>query len=107
MDDPEQTPDLVDRFGQQPPEVMAELRNMLVLYGVDAQELFFKWESYCIKMLPEEVKMTLDSVRAFKESVQSILEKEMRGKARMQHQAAPTTTMRTPRPRDSGDVYGM
>lgn len=107
MDDPAQTPALIDRFGQQPPEVMSELHSMLRFYDIDAQELFFKWESYCIKMLPEEVIMNLDTVRIFKNDVQNILEKEMRGKARMQQQAAPSNTMRTPRPQNNTDVYGM
>jgi DNA polymerase alpha subunit B len=78
--------ELVERFGDVHPDVMTELQSMLRLYDIDAQELFFKWESYSMKMGPEDTKLTADSVLAFKKDVQEQLEREARGKARMQQQ---------------------
>jgi len=97
MDDPAQTPLLIDRFGPQPPEILGELHSMLRIYDIDAQELFFKWESYSMRMgLTADIKLSVDVVRAFKQDVQERLEKELRGKARMQQTPAVQRTVRPP-----------
>ncbi|TGZ84975.1 DNA polymerase alpha, subunit B [Ascodesmis nigricans] len=77
--------ELIDRFGNVTPEVKTELESMLRMWDVDAEELSFKWESYCIQMGIEETKMTLDTARTFKKHVQNILDKEAQAKKR-QHQ---------------------
>jgi DNA polymerase alpha subunit B len=105
MDDTPTNPALIERFGEQPPDIMGELRSMLRLYDVDAQELFFKWESYSMKMGPEDTKLTLDTVRAFKKDVQEQLEREVRGKARMQQQTP--AVQRTVRPQAGGDAFAL
>ncbi|KAF8544814.1 DNA polymerase alpha subunit B N-terminal-domain-containing protein [Trichophaea hybrida] len=99
MDDSSNPPELIERFGTQPPDVMAELQLMLRIYDIDAQELFFKWESYSMKMGPDDVKLTYDTVLAFKKDVQEQLEKELRGKAKMQQTPA---VQRTVRPQAAG-----
>lgn len=76
---------IVDRFGNVAPEVAVELNSMLRMWDVDAEELSFKWESYCIQMGIEDAKMTLETARAFKKHVQSILDKEAQARKR-QHQ---------------------
>ncbi|KAL7270614.1 DNA-directed DNA polymerase alpha subunit pol12 [Rhizina undulata] len=87
---------LTRRFGDLPPEIMSEFQSMLRLHNIDANELFYKWESYSMKM-GDETRLTLDTVRAFKKDAQELLEKEMRGKARMQNAAGQKSVQRAPR----------
>lgn len=89
-----------------PPDVLGELESTLRLHSISPQELFYKWESYSLKMGSEETKLDLDTVRMFKKDVQDGLERENRGKH------APRTDRRngaaaTPRGAVSGDVFGM
>ncbi|KAI5781432.1 DNA polymerase alpha subunit B N-terminal-domain-containing protein [Geopyxis carbonaria] len=102
MSDTAADPDLTDRFGPQPADITAELSSMLRLYAIDAEELFFKWESYVLSMGSgtgaDDIKLSLDSVRAFKKYVQAQFDKEMRSKARMvQSNQAAHRTPRAPR----------
>jgi DNA polymerase alpha subunit B len=94
MDDAAKNSELVERFGDVHPDIAAELHNMLRLYDIDPQELFFKWESYSMKMGPDDTKLTLESILAFKKDVQEQLEREARGKARMQQTPAVKRTVR-------------
>ncbi|KAA8910520.1 DNA polymerase alpha subunit B N-terminal-domain-containing protein [Sphaerosporella brunnea] len=96
MDEPTNNAELIERFGNIHPDTMIELQSMLRLYDLDAQELFFKWESYSMKMRPEDTTLTPDSVVAFKKDVQEQLEKEARGKAKMQQTPAVKRTVRPP-----------
>jgi DNA polymerase alpha subunit B len=64
-----------------PPEVMAELLSMLRLHAITPQELFFKWESYSIKMGADETQLDLTTARAFKADMLESLERENRSKA--------------------------
>jgi DNA polymerase alpha subunit B len=63
-----------------PKDVLAELRSILRLHAISPQELFFKWESYSLKMGPDETTLNLDTIRAFKRDVQETLERESRSK---------------------------
>ncbi|KAI9760883.1 MAG: hypothetical protein M4579_001384 [Chaenotheca gracillima] len=91
-----------------PPDVLAELRSILRLHSISPQELFYKWESYSIKMGSEETTLNLTTARAFKTDVQDSLERETRGKAHLRSadkRGAPGGT-----PRNVGnnnDVFGM
>ncbi|KAK6350081.1 DNA-directed DNA polymerase alpha subunit pol12 [Orbilia brochopaga] len=96
--------ELADKFGDLPEDIMVELQSMLRLYTIDADELFIKWEAYCIKM-GEDVKMDLKNVFAFKKDVQQEFEAEMRSKAR----PGPSSASR-PAPRavkNPGDMFNM
>lgn len=84
MDDSAKTVALVECFGDLTPDVLAEFLSMLRSYGLDDQELFYKWESYCIRMSPNDTKLDLETVRAFKKEVQEMLEKDIRAKSRLQ-----------------------
>lgn len=91
-----------------PKDVLAELQSMLRLHGISSQELFYKWESYSMKMGSEETKLDLVTVRAFKKDVQDSLERETtRGKS---HQTRGTDkktgVAATPRA-GKADVFGM
>jgi DNA polymerase alpha subunit B len=91
------------------PDVLAELQSIMRLHSIPPQELFYKWESYSIKMGGDDMKLNIDTARALKKDVQDGLERESRNKA---HAHARTTEKRgggaTPRNiANSGDVFGM
>lgn len=90
------------------PDVLGELQSVRRLHAISPQELFFKWESYCIKMGSEDVKLDLDTVRAFKKDVQESLERETRGKVNVRGADKRTGTHGSSRNIGSGeDVFGM
>lgn len=62
-------------------DIMAELQSIMRLHSIDPQELWYKWESYSMKMGTEELKLDMATARALKESVQDNLERENRSKA--------------------------
>ena len=90
-----------------PADILGELQSIKRLHSISAQELFFKWESYCLKMGSEETKLDMKTVRALKKDIQETLERENRGKTHMR-----STDKRgvhaTPRAAVSnGDAFGM
>lgn len=89
-----------------PKDILAELQSILRVQLISPQELFYKWESYCLKMGAEETKMNLDTVRLFKRDVQDSLERESRGRAGRQTEKRSTVTA-TPRAGMASDVFGM
>lgn len=89
-----------------PRDVLAELLSMLRVHSITAEELFYKWESYSMKM-GEGVKLTLDTVRGFKQDVQEALERESREKAG-RHTEKRSANNATPRAAAGGsDMFGM
>ncbi|KAF3910917.1 hypothetical protein ABW20_dc0109095 [Dactylellina cionopaga] len=98
------TEDLIDKFGELPEEVMAELQSMLGLYNIDAEELFFKWEGYCLKM-GEDVKTDLKNIKEFKKDTQDQFEIEMRAKSRTTQTPASRGVQRAAK--NTGDVFNM
>jgi DNA polymerase alpha subunit B len=62
------------------PDVLAELQSIMRLHSIPPQELFYKWESYCIKMGFDDMKLNIDTARALKKDVQDGLERETRSK---------------------------
>ncbi|CAI6341186.1 unnamed protein product [Periconia digitata] len=112
MDD--STTELTERFERYcntkdnalPPEVLAELRLMLNLYSISAEELDFKWQAYMMKIGGEENTMDLKTVRDFKKVTQDALERESRGKAQ-QHKSDARKVASTPRTAKAGDMYDM
>jgi DNA polymerase alpha subunit B len=79
-----------------PPDVLGELQSILRLHSMTPQELFFKWESYCLKM-GVETQLNLDTVRAFKKDIQDVLDSETRQRDKKVHST----------PRVGIDVFGM
>ncbi|KAK6536519.1 DNA-directed DNA polymerase alpha subunit pol12 [Arthrobotrys megalospora] len=96
--------DLADKFGELPDEVMAELQNMLRLYNIDAEELFFKWEEYCLKM-GEDIKLNMKNITAFKDDAREQFEIEMRAKSKAAQAPAARGAQRTAK--NAGDVFNM
>jgi DNA polymerase alpha subunit B len=62
-------------------DVLAELQSIMRLHSIPPQELFYKWESYSIKMGSDDMKLNVDTARALKKDVQEGLEREVRSKA--------------------------
>jgi DNA polymerase alpha subunit B len=93
-----------------PEDILIELRSILRVHGISPQELFYKWESYSLKMGSEETKVDLETIRAFKKDVQDILERESRSKAHMRSadKRGGGPTPRAPRVAiHSDDIFGM
>lgn len=90
-----------------PPDVLGELESMLRLHSITPKELFYKWESYCLKMGSEEIKLNLDTVRMFKKDVQDAVERESRGKHNARISDKRTAVNATSRNTSNGDVFGM
>lgn len=73
--------DIISLFGSLPPIAVDELISMLRLYDITPEELFFKWESYCIRLgYDSDVKISIDHVIDFKRDVQKMLEAEVKGR---------------------------
>lgn len=88
-------------------DVLTELQSILRLHAISPQEVFWKWESYSMKMGSEETKLDLQTVRAFKRDVQDTLERESRGKNNPLRSADKKGgVMATPRAANN-DVFGM
>lgn len=87
------------------PDVLTELQSIMRLHSIAPQELFYKWESYSIKMGSDDLKLNINSARALKKDVQDGLEREIRSKA---HVRSADKRGGTPRNVSSnGDVFGM
>ena len=88
------------------PEVMGELQSILRLYGIDAQELFYKWESYSMKMNIDYLDLKM--ARDFKKDIQEALERESRGKAHQMRNAPTEKRLVGAAPKAAGgDIFGM
>lgn len=91
-----------------PQDVLAELRSIMNLHAISAQELFYKWESYSIKMGGEETNLTLGSVRALKRDIQDTLEREAKGKTHLKPTEKRNVAVVAPRAVAGGqDVFDM
>lgn len=88
-------------------DVINELQHISRLHSLSPQEMFYKWESYVIKMGTENIKMDAKTVRDFKKDLQDVLERETRTKGHAM-QSANKKTAATPRTGGGGgDVFGM
>ena len=112
MEDPQITEELHASFApppsiKLPPDILGELHSILRLHSMSPQELFYKWESYCLKMGSEETKLDLETARAFKKDIQEALERETRSKAHVRSADMRVTMGATPRSVSSSDVFDM
>jgi len=108
MADDEVLAELNERFatGNKPlePDVVAELRSIMRMHELSAQDLFFKWESYCIKMDMDELKASVQILRNFKQDLQDALERSNRTQVHIKQEKRAGAT---PRVGKAGDVFGM
>ncbi|KAL3460343.1 DNA polymerase alpha subunit B N-terminal-domain-containing protein [Aspergillus heterothallicus] len=95
-----------------PADILAELQSIMRVHSITAQELFYRWESYCLRMGSEETKLDLETVRLFKRDVQENLERQARqGRGGERERDNRRGAMGTPRNvaagAGAGDVFGM
>jgi DNA polymerase alpha subunit B len=88
------------------PDVLAELMSIMRLHSIDTQELWYKWESYSMKMGADDMKLNIETVRALKQDIQDGLERDNRTKAHLLSSnkrggATPRSVV------SNGDVFGM
>ena len=60
------------------PDIVYQLQSIMNMHGLSVQELFYKWEAYCIKFDVQEsvqAALTIDRLRAFKQDLQDSLER--------------------------------
>lgn len=103
--------ELNDRFGAGDnglgQDVVVEMQSIMRLYSLSPQDIFFKWESYCIKLDIESQLPSYEKMRAFKQDLQDALEKSTRTQAHIKperhHRAGATPRAAI----KSGDVFGM
>ena len=89
------------------PDVIAELQSIMRLHGLPPQEIFYKWESYSIKMGADDMKLDINTARALKQDVQDGLERESRNKAHVRRSDNKRTAQLPRTGAHTGDVYGM
>jgi DNA polymerase alpha subunit B len=89
-----------------PQDVLHELLSITRLLSLDPQELFYKWESYVLKMGTENTKLEYKTAKDFKKDLQDALERESRAKG--QHAAPRKAMAATPRAgANGGDMFDM
>ncbi|KAH6963913.1 DNA polymerase alpha subunit B N-terminal-domain-containing protein [Fusarium avenaceum] len=86
------------------PDVLSELESIMRLHGLSAEDLFFKWESYCIKLDIDAQDLGLEALRNLKQSIQDELENSNR-KVQVKAERKVANTQRSAA--KGGDVFGM
>ncbi|KAI1633545.1 DNA polymerase subunit alpha B [Biscogniauxia mediterranea] len=103
--------ELNERFGsgdkELEPDVVSELQSIMRMHSLSVQDLYYKWESYCIKMDMGETKPSIESLRSLKQHIQDALERNNRShqvhiKTEKRPGATPRTTVK-----GGGDVFDM
>ncbi|KAK3899846.1 hypothetical protein C8A05DRAFT_36525 [Staphylotrichum tortipilum] len=88
------------------PDVVAELQSCMRVHHLSAQDLFFKWESYGLKMAMDDFRPSLDNVRAFKQNLLDDLERSNRSQAHIKTEKRVGATPRAAKGAGA-DVFGM
>lgn len=85
-------------------DVVVEMQSIMRLHDLSPEDLYFKWESYCIKLDMEAAQPSFERMRDFKQGLQNDLEKS----TRTQVHSKPEKRMgATPRASKGADVFGM
>jgi DNA polymerase alpha subunit B len=89
------------------PDVLAELQSIMRLHQLEPQDLWFKWESYSMKMDMDGNNVNMSTLRAFKQDLQDALERSNR--AQTHHVKTEKRIGATPRTSVKGntDVFGI
>lgn len=88
------------------PDVVSELESMARLHDISTEDLYFKWESYCIKMDVDTQAVTLSNVRGLKQGIQDELEKSQH-RVQLKNERKTGPTPRAKPGAKGGDVFGM
>lgn len=88
------------------PDVLFELESIMRLHDLPAQELFYKWESYSMKIGRDDA-LDIDTVRELKKDIQDSLEREIR-KVHIKPERRTGATPRNAKGfQNSDDIFGM
>lgn len=105
----ETTVELNERFGSGTKDleadVVAELKSIMNMHQLSVQDLFFKWESYGMKMGMDDFKAHIDNLRAFKQNLQDELVRSNRTQVHIKTEKRGGATPRVVK--GGGDVFGM
>ncbi|EAQ86329.1 hypothetical protein CHGG_07582 [Chaetomium globosum CBS 148.51] len=101
--------ELNERFGSGTKDleadVVAELKSIMGMHQLSVQDLFFKWESYGMKMGMDDFKASIDHLRAFKQNLQDELVRSNRSQVHIKTEKRGGATPRVAK--GGGDVFGM
>jgi DNA polymerase alpha subunit B len=86
-------------------DVAAELQSIMRLHQLSAEDTFYKWESYCIKMDMDTSSLNIETVRLFKQDIQDALEKSNRMQTHVKQEKRSIVTPR--QVGRTGDVFNM
>lgn len=93
------------------PDVVVQLQSIMNMHGLPVEELFYKWEAYCIKMDLDAGGMNMERLRAFKQDLQDALERRNQEPTLHPHKKVKTEGRRlaaTPRnAAKQNDVFGL
>jgi DNA polymerase alpha subunit B len=89
-----------------PKDILVDLLSMLRVHSISAEELFYKWESYSMKM-GDGVTLTSETVKGFKQDVLETLERETRDKVGRHTEKRGGHTAIPRAPAAGGDMFGM
>ncbi|KFY20711.1 hypothetical protein V491_03505 [Pseudogymnoascus sp. VKM F-3775] len=64
-------------------DVLGELQSIMRLHSIPSEELFYKWESYSMKMGRDDMKLDIETSRGLKQDIQDGLERETRNKSHL------------------------
>ncbi|KAH7342607.1 DNA polymerase-like protein alpha/primase associated subunit [Rhexocercosporidium sp. MPI-PUGE-AT-0058] len=102
-------PEIQERFesagGKLEDDVLAELQSIMRLHSIDVEELWYKWESYSMKMGSDDMKLNIETARALKKDVLDGLERDSRSKQHLQSNKRAAATPRSAA--SNGDVFGI
>jgi len=102
--------ELTERFGSgdKPlePDVASELRSIMRLHELPPEDMYYKWDAYCMKMDANDMKVSLATLRAFKQDLQDGLERNNRAPVHIKTEKRVGATPRTAA-KTNADVYGM
>lgn len=91
-------------------DILGVLESTLRVHSLTPDELFIKWEVYCLKMGSEETKLDLETVRMFAKDIQDGVERGERthpGPKSAVKSDRRSAVHATPRAGGSADVFGM
>lgn len=89
------------------PDVLAELQSTMRLHDLSAEDLFFKWESYCIKLDQDAQEVSLRAVRNLKASIQDALERSSHRHHHTQQVKGERKKINATPKAGGTDVFGM
>ncbi|KAL2865178.1 DNA-directed DNA polymerase alpha subunit POL12 [Aspergillus lucknowensis] len=116
-DNPETAAELTELFAPASPDglpldILRVLQSIMRVHGISAQELFYRWESYCLRMGAEETKLDLETLELFRRDVMENLERQAGQRERERERERERRVAGTPRGMGvhaggAGDVFGM